>query len=100
MKSWCIWCEEGNYPPAIKNKEPMVWIHADCFEKLLDTHDQIEMAVKYTQGLMPYLSESGHKVGYKNFEEFLLGCEEFNRKWNNTKELIKRIQNQEVEGEH
>jgi len=56
-----------------------------------DTHNKIKVAVKFAKGEMPKLLASGDKMGYQSFSNFLLELDDFNRRWNNSMELLNEV---------
>ena len=86
-KAKCIWCE---VPDSIA-KHGMYYLHKECFEQITDMNDKIEFAVKYAKAEMPRVLASGNKQGYESFEKFLIGVDDFSRRWANTEKLIKEL---------
>jgi len=93
MKAWCIWCEDGEQQP----KSGMVWIHAKCFQELMDIHRDIEEVKKYMKGEMPRIMASGDRQGYESVERFLIAMDDFRRRWANSMEYIAKILEREAQ---
>ncbi len=89
MKAKCWYCE---VPDGIA-KHGMIYLHPKCFDEITDMNDKIEFAIKYAKGEMPRVLASGNKQGYESFEKFLVGVDDFSRRWANTEKLIKSLTN-------
>ena len=87
MKAECWYC---GCPSGIA-KHGMIYLHQKCFEEITDMNDKIEFAVKYAKGEMPRVLANGNRQGYESFERFLVAMDDFQRRWKNTTELIKKL---------
>lgn len=89
VKAECIWCGS----PSKVGPQGMFYIHEKCLFEVDDMKDKFEFAKKYAVGQMPRTLANGDKQGYATFEKFLAACDDFNRRWENTTNLIKQLKN-------
>jgi hypothetical protein len=87
MKAECWWCGD---PTGIA-KHGMIYLHQKCFDEITDNNDNIEYCVKYAKGELPKFKENGDREGYESFTKFLISVQDFQRRWKNTTELIKKL---------
>jgi hypothetical protein len=87
MKAECWYC--GN-PQGIA-KHGMIYLHQECFYEICDNNDNIEYCIKYAEGELPKYKENGDRIGYESFRNFLVSMQDFQKRWKNTTELIKKL---------
>lgn len=86
VKAWCIWCETGDALGA----HGYFWIHEKCAYKMMDSvHDNLISIKKMLEGIHVRNKEDENKLNV--ICKFLQDMENFDRQWNGTLEIIKKI---------
>lgn len=88
----CYYCGD----PTFIAKHGMIYLHVKCFEEITDMNSQIEYCIKYAKGELPKFRENGDRIGYESFRQFLISMQDFQRRWKNSSELIKKLQQKKI----
>jgi len=77
-----------NHARAKIPKHGYFWVHPECFERYEAVVSNLKAIEKYLKGEIPRITKNGNKLGRDAVEQFL-DMYDFDRKWRNTRKLIK-----------
>jgi hypothetical protein len=88
-KAQCWWCDTPttNSMP----KHGMIYLHKECFNEITDMNQSLESILQYMKGYRPK-----HEKDYPTIEVYIQEMKDFQRRWKNTQELIKKLSNPET----
>ncbi len=81
VRAWCVWCELPGPLPKIYYEKGLLWIHEECFQKIIDLHDDIKKVKKLLEK---------HK-DIREIQNFLRRIEEFEKRWKGVQETLKAL---------